>query len=129
MYSKYNDDKKKKFLLKEYVENKKSFSEIAKQVGTYANKIRRDAKRLGIISRDRSQAAKVALESGRSVHPTKNKTLSDEVKNKISESQGKVWDSLSDKERQKRSKIGKDSWEKRSEKEKRYIIQKGADAI
>ena len=129
MYSKYNDDKKKKFLLKEYVENKKSFSEIAKQVGTYANKIRRDAKRLGIASRDRSQAAKVALESGRSVHPTKNKTLSDEVKNKISESQGKVWDSLSDKERQKRSKIGKDSWEKRSEKEKRYIIQKGADAI
>tara|TARA_Y100001963_G_scaffold78366_2_gene108648 strand:- start:28956 stop:29738 length:783 start_codon:yes stop_codon:yes gene_type:complete len=129
MYSNYNDNKKKKFLLKEYIENQKSFSEIARQVGTYANKIRRDAKRLGIVSRDRSQAAKVALESGRSVHPTKNKTLSDEVKNKISESQGKVWDSLSDKERQKRSKIGKDSWDSRSEKEKKYIIQKGADAI
>ena len=129
MYSNYNDNKKKKFLLKEYIENQKSFSEIARQVGTYANKIRRDAKRLGITSRDRSQAAKVALESGRSVHPTKNKTLSDEVKNKISESQGRVWDSLSDKERQKRSKIGKDSWDSRSEKEKKYIIQKGADAI
>ena len=129
MYSNYNDNKKKKFLLKEYIENQKSFSEIARQVGTYANKIRRDAKRLGITSRDRSHAAKVALESGRSVHTTKNKTLSDEVKNKISESQGRVWDSLSDKERQKRSKIGKDSWDSRSEKEKKYIIQKGADAI
>jgi len=129
MYNDYSDKKKKKFLSKEYIENQKSFSEIAKQVGTYANKIRRDAKRLGILSRDRSQAAKLALEYGRSVHPTKNKKMSDEVKNKISESQGKVWDSLSEQERQKRSQIGKDSWDSRSEKEKKYIIQKGADAI
>ena len=106
MYNDYSDKKKKKFLSKEYIENQKSFSEIAKQVGTYANKIRRDAKRLGILSRDRSQAAKLALEYGRSVHPTKNKKMSDEVKNKISESQGKVWDSLSEQERQKRSQIG-----------------------
>jgi very-short-patch-repair endonuclease len=129
MYADYDDKKKKNFLLQEYITNQKSFSEIAKQVGTYANKIRRDAKRLGVVSRDRSQAAKVALESGRSIHPTKDKRLSDEVKNKISESQGKVWDELSEDERRKRSKIGKDSWESRSEKEKKYIVQKGADAI
>ena len=42
MYSNYNDNKKKKFLLKEYIENQKSFSEIARQVGTYANKIMPD---------------------------------------------------------------------------------------
>ena len=63
MYINYSDDKKKKFLMREYIVSQKSFSEIAKQVGTYANKIRRDAKRLGVVSRDRSQAAKIALES------------------------------------------------------------------
>ena len=129
MYEKYNDAKKKKFLMREYVDNQKSFSAIAKQVGTYANKIRRDAKRLGVVSRDRSQAAKIALEFGRSTHPTKNKKMTDEVKNKISESQGKVWDSLSTEDREKRSEIGKQSWENKSEKEKRYIIEKGANAI
>jgi hypothetical protein len=48
--------------------------------------------------------------------------MTDEVKNKISESQGKVWDSLSTEDREKRSEIGKQSWENKSEKEKRYII-------
>jgi len=129
MYENYSDDKKKKFLVREYIDNQKSFSAIAKQVGTYANKIRRDAKRLGVVSRDRSQAAKIALEFGRSIHPTKNKKMTNEVKNKISESQGKVWDSLSEEGREKRSEIGRRSWENKTEKEKRYTIQKGADAI
>jgi very-short-patch-repair endonuclease len=129
MYSNYDDNEKKKFLLKEYIDNQKSFSEIAKQVGTYTNKIRRDAKRLGVISRDRSQAAKIALKTGRSIHPTKDKKLSEEIKIKISESQGKVWDSLSDEDRLKRSQIGKESWDNRSEKEKKYVIEKGAEAI
>ena len=129
MYINYSDDKKKKFLMREYIDSQKSFSEIAKQVGTYANKIRRDAKRLGVVSRDRSQAAKIALESGRSTHPTKNKKMTDEVKNKISESQGKIWDSLSNKDREKRSEIGKKSWNSKSEEEKKYVIEKGANAI
>ena len=51
------------------------------------------------------KTAKVALNEGRSEHPTKGKGHDESTRLKISESQGKVWDSLDDSERQKRSEI------------------------
>ena len=79
----------------------------------------RAARKHGIDIRDRSQAQKAALKNGRHKHPTKGKKRDSETKKKISESQGKVWDSLSAEERQKRSNIGKESWNKKTEQEKR----------
>ena len=110
-YSSLNDKEKKKVLKQKYIKEKLSFAEIAKEFGTYANKLRRDASKLGIEIRTRSQAAKIALECGRSEHPTQGKGHTEETKLKISESQGKVWDSLDDQERLVRSQIGKVSWE------------------
>ena len=89
----------------------------------------RDAKKFGIRIRSRSESAKIALDRGRSKHPTKGKKRDSETKKKISESQGKVWDSLSAEERQKRSNIGKESWNKKTEQEKSDLIQKGSAAI
>jgi very-short-patch-repair endonuclease len=129
---KYNDmteKQKEKLIKKMYCSQKKSFAEIARHTGTYPNRVRRDAVSLGIQIRTRSDAAKAALESGRAKHPTKGLKRSDETKLKISESQGKVWDSLSKDERILRSEIGKRSWNSKSDSEKREIIQKGSDAI
>jgi very-short-patch-repair endonuclease len=81
---------------KQYHEKKKSWKEIADMLNTYPNRVRRDAKKLGVVSRSKSDAQKTALSEGRREHPTKGKKLSDETKLKISESQGKVWDSLTD---------------------------------
>ena len=67
-YSSLNDKEKKKVLKQKYIKEKLSFAEIAKEFGTYANKLRRDASKLGIEIRTRSQAAKIALECGRSEH-------------------------------------------------------------
>jgi very-short-patch-repair endonuclease len=128
-YSSLDDKDKKKLLKEKYIKEKLSFAEIAKQFGTYANKLRRDASKLGIEIRSRSQAAKVALECGRSEHPTQGKGHSDETKLKISESQGKVWDSLTDEDRIVRSEIGKMSWESKSDNEKRDVLEKGSQAI
>ena len=61
------------FIRTEYIENQRSFSDIAEQLGTYTNKVVRAAKKLGIQPRDKSQAQKLALESGRHDHPTKGK--------------------------------------------------------
>ena len=129
---KYNDmteKQKEKLIKKMYCSQKKSFAEIAKYTGTYPNRVRRDAVSLGIQIRTRSDAAKAALESGRAKHPTKGLKRSDETKLKISESQGKVWDSLTDRERLARSEKAKDAWDRRSEKDKRSIILKGSEAI
>jgi very-short-patch-repair endonuclease len=128
-YSSLNDKEKEKVLKQKYIKEKLSFAEIAKEFGTYANKVRRDASKLGIQIRTRSQAAKIALECGRSEHPTQGKGHTEETKLKISESQGKVWDSLDDQERLVRSQIGKVSWESKSESEKRELLEKGSQAI
>jgi len=129
IYNELNDKEKKILLKKKYSNERLSFAEIAKQVGTYSNKLRRDASKLGIKIRSRSEAAKAALNSGRSEHPTEGKSHTEETKIKISESQGKVWDSLNDEDRDLRSNIGKESWEKKTEVEKRELLEKGSQAI
>lgn len=112
-----------------YNTEKLSWSEIAKKVNTYTNKVRRDATKLGVESRDKAEAQKLALDQGRHTHPTKGKTLDDETKQKISESQGKVWDSLTEEEKELRSKIGKEAWDKKTDQEKQEFFRKSALAI
>ena len=61
----------REFLFQEYVINKRSFSSIADEMGTYPNKIRRAAITMGIKPRDKSSAQREAINSGRHKHPTK----------------------------------------------------------
>ena len=60
-----------------------STHEIAKNLKTYPNKIRRTLIKNGIRVRNSSEAQKVALEKGTSEHPTKGKTRTEEEKLKI----------------------------------------------
>jgi very-short-patch-repair endonuclease len=128
-YDKLSEKQKKEMILKEYSKNGKSFSLIAKEYKTYPNKVRRDAKKFGIQSRSRSDAAITALEKGRATPPMKGKKHLEDTKLKISQSQGEVWDSLGAKEREKRSEIGKASWEQKTDSQKKTLVQKGAEAV
>ena len=103
--------------------------EIADQLHTYPNKVRRILKRNGVDLRNSSAAQKNALQKGRASHPTEGKKISEETKKKISESQGEIWDSLTPKEKDHRSKIGKDSWEKKSDKDKAHLIEQAQNAV
>ena len=114
---------------KHYYEDKKSWKEIAELLGTYPNRVRRDATKLGIESRTKSDAQKIALSEGKAEHPTAGKKQSEETKMKISESQGKVWDNLSEKEREHRSKIGTESWNKKTNEEKDEFFKRSSQAI
>ena len=114
---------------KHYHEARKSWKEIANMLGTYPNRVRRDAKKLGVKSRNKSDAQKVALAEGRIEHPTAGKKHSQETKLKISESQGAVWDSMNESELEYRSEIGRDSWNKKTDDEKTEFFKKGGQAI
>ena len=65
-----------------YEQEGKSTYEIAEEIGTYPNKIRRILKKHGISLKSRSEAQKNALEGGRAKHPTggKKRTKSERIK-------------------------------------------------
>ena len=123
------DAVRKAYYEKYYNKENKSWKEIADMLGTYPNRVRRDATKLGVESRSKSDAQKIALSEGKAEHPTAGKRQSEETKIKISESQGKVWDNLSEKERQYRSKIGTESWNKKTNEEKDEFFKKSSQAI
>ncbi len=106
-----------------------SWAEIAKLHDTYANKIIRLARKLGIESRDKSDAQKVALSEGRQEHPTEGKERSEKTRQKISEGQGKIWDSLSEMEQMERRQIGITSWNKKTPSQKTEFFKKSSEAL
>lgn len=70
----------------EYVDKQRSIHDIAKEHKTYPNKIRREILDSGYVLRDKSEAQKAALKSGRHKHPTKGKERPLETRLKIAAS-------------------------------------------
>ena len=111
--------------------NNDNFStyEIAKHLETYPNKIRRTLIKHNIPLKNKSEAQKNALESGRSAHPTMGKKRSREERLKISSSLVDYWGEMSDKERAKRVKMAKKNWKSMTAQQKENMRSKGIAAI
>jgi very-short-patch-repair endonuclease len=129
LYNNYSDIDKKKILEKLYIEKNMSFQDIAIELNTYANKIRRDAIKFNINPRNKSDAQKNALKSGKHKHPTKGTIRSDETKNQIGTSVMKAWESTPEKEKQHRKKLAKKAWEALSEDEKQERLESAHQAV
>lgn len=129
MYSKLNDEEKKKLISSLYTEQNKSFQDIAAMYDTYANKVRRDAKKFNIAIRDKSEAQKNALKTGKHKHPTKGTQRDEATKNKIGASVMGFWDSLTESELDQRRQIAKDNWNNMSEEQREYIRQQANVAV
>ncbi len=103
--------------------------EIAKVLGTYPVLIFRALKHHGYEIRDKSSAQTLALETGRSTHPTEGTERSQSTKIKIGDSLYSFWKKnghlLKDKWRQK----GLETWNSLSEEKKIEIKQKAAVAL
>lgn len=128
-YNKLSDNEKKTLLTKEYEQNKKSFQDIAKENNTYANKIRRDAIKLNILIRDKSEAQKNALTNGKMKHPTKGKKRSEKTKEKIGSAVLKSWENMSDGDLKKRKLQAKINWDNKTEDDKAFILKQANMAV
>jgi very-short-patch-repair endonuclease len=128
-YNKLTDSEKTKVLKDLYIKQKKSFADIAKQFKTYANKIRRDAQKLQINIRDKSEAQKNALSTGKIIHPTKGKKRSQKTKDKIGFSVMKSWENLSETELNRRKELARQSWENMDDIQKENILKLANDAV
>lgn len=128
-YDKMSDTEKTNLINSLYIDKKQSFADIAKVYGTYANKIRRDAKSLGIKIRSKSEAQKNALNTGKLKHPTKGKHREDSVKQKIGHSVLEFWENMSDDELTQRQNQSRLQWEKMSEDEKANMVKLANTAV
>lgn len=112
-----------------YIEQKLSFADIAEQYNTYANKVRRDAKAFGLTIRNKSEAQKNALVTGKHSHPTKGKKRSEETKYKIGNKVMRFWEQLDDSKLDERKQKFKQNWLKLSDDEKQNMQKLATDAV
>ena len=81
----------KSILVEGYLNQKKSIRQLAEEIGTSFGTVRRALIYHGIPLRDKEEAQKEALKSGRSEHPSKGEKRSVETRLKISEAMKKYW--------------------------------------
>jgi len=112
-----------------YQEQEKSTYQIAEELNTYPNKIRRVLLKHGVNIKDRSSAQKLALKKGRSKHPTDGTTRTEQTKVKISSQLVKHWDDLDDQERERRALDSKKRWHNMSKDKQEEIRTKATEAI
>ena len=78
---------KEQQIIQLYQEENLSTHHIADKFSTYPNKIRRILKKHGVQLRGKGEAQKIALEQGRTEHPTKGKVFL-RPRSKVTVSQG-----------------------------------------
>lgn len=128
-YAHLDDNQKKATIEKLYYKENKSLAQIAELLGTYANKIRRDAKKYNLLLRDKSEAQKNALQKGTIKHPTKGKKRSEATKTKIGLSVLNNWDSLDNTIKNERKEKSKKNWNKLSQDQKEYMQRSANEAV
>lgn len=129
LYDSLPDTEKKKLIHSLYVEDGHSFANIAESYDTYANKIRRDAKKFNIPIRDKSDAQKNALKTGKHKHPTKGQKRPDSVKEKIGLGVLNSWENMDEAELMKRKLSAKNNWENLDNNTKLNILQSANNAV
>lgn len=119
-----------KFIEVEYGKNKRSWPELAEELGTYPNKLVRFAKKHDIVeSRSRSEAQALALEQGRHKHPTKGTKRDEETCRIISDKVSQSWQNLTEEELEERRQISRDNWDALPESKKEEIRAAAAKGV
>jgi very-short-patch-repair endonuclease len=128
-WDKIKKNEKFDLLTRLYIDQKKSFADIASMYGTYANKIRREVVGLNIPIRDKSEAQKNALKTGKHKHPTKGLMRSEDTKNKIGMGVMKSWEDLDENELNQRKLKAKEAWTNLDEDEKARLVKLANEAV
>ena len=118
-----------KQIIEMYNDQSKSTYEIAKSLDTYPNKVRRTLIKHGYKLKNKSEAQKNALQTGRCAHPTEGKTRTEEEKLNISEGMSNHWENMSESERQGRVDQAKERWQNMGAAQKNRMCKLATDAI
>jgi very-short-patch-repair endonuclease len=100
----------------------KTVCALAKELGTYPNKIRRLAKKYKIDIPDKSEAQSRAIKNGDSEHPTAGKKRDLETRLKISKGNIKVWEGDENRKSELIERTKK-IWEEKTPEEKYFMAK------
>lgn len=98
------------YLREHYVRQRLSTHVIARDRGAYPNLVRRALQYHGIPRRTRTEAQRLAIESGRHHHPTRGRHHPQETRNRISEGVSKAWAKLTTAQRSARIRLAQAQW-------------------
>lgn len=132
MTRKYEDlskDEKVALFNQEHLKNNKSLNQLAQEYSTYPNKLRRDAIALGVAIRNKSDAQKVALSTGKAKHPTKGTKRPEDTKIKISDGRAEAWKNMSQEDKDRLSDLAKKQWADMSVEDRKVFHHKAGEAI
>ena len=118
-----------KKIIKQYTQEGLSCKEIAESLGTYSKKIERLLKKNGVALRNKSEAAKNAIKTGRAVCNTKGKPRSEEDKIAISKGMEKRWKDMPDEQRNEIKAKAKERWDNIPEEKRREMQAKAGRAL
>lgn len=116
------------YVIDQYNNNKSTY-EIAKDLNTYPNKIRRILKKNGYDLRNRSEAQSIALKNGTASHPTMGRKRTEEEKNNIGNGNYLKWKSMPKKKRMEISKNAQQRWKETPESKKREMQEMAGRAL
>ncbi len=119
----------KDWLEREYVEGARSTKDIAEELGTNKQRVRRALHRLGIPVRTASEAQLAALESGRAKHPTLGTQRPEHTRLKIAEGVYRDWANADEATLKARSDRCKRQWENTPQAKKDEMLKKAHAAV
>lgn len=117
------------YLQEQYEQQGRSPGDIAKELKTYPNAIRRALEKGGVRLRDRSQAQSTAIATGRHPHPTKGKTHSPATRRLIGERVAEAYEAVSEEEKEARRKDAKKRWRSMKKSQKQKLMQAAWKAV
>lgn len=119
----------KKWMHKQYHGCNRSMQDIAEELGTNRQRVRRALIRLGVEIKDKSTAQKDALKSGRAPHPTEGTERPEEVRLRISESVAEDWATADEATLQARSDKAKQQWANMPQHERDALLKLAREAV
>lgn len=122
-------DSGRDYLLAEYVSNRRSTYDIAKDQQTYPNLVNRALKYHKIPRRDKKEAQQSALAAGRHAHPTRGRERSQSERDRISDGVSRAWRLLDDEARNRRIETAKRNWQAMPEAEKNRFLEQAREAV
>jgi len=122
-----NTEQQKATLEDLHINQNMTTAQIGEFFGTYANKVRRHADKIGFKFRNRSEAQALALATGRVDHPTAGRERTNEEKIKIGKTIAQKWNDISDEERERRGEISRENWKNRSPEEIQEMYRRATE--